>query len=418
MAATRAAAGATPAADRLARAAERALRVLGDGRTGLLLLVATGAANALAAFLPDGPRLLDAPPYALLLGALALSGVAAVAVRAPAAWREWRRPGPVQPGAGAFEACLARADPEPLVTALAAAGYRARLERGRGRNRDSWAIHAVRRGWARFAGVLSHLALVVIVLGAAIGAAFGSESVFSLLPGDQALLDVPRPGFSSAVRLDSFDAEFGADGRPERLDTRVTFLRDGMPARETLLRVNEPGDFDGYLVHAWTYGPAVRLRVTTLGGSALLDAPVPLDGVCDGVPCGSAELPTVGLSLGLAITDADANELGVSVVDASGLVDSARLRPGEDARIGDLGVALDGFDAWVTFLSRRDPGLGVLFAGAVLLCSSLAVAFWLPRRRLTIRSRPNALALVMRGERFDRPSDELGRLLARLGGAP
>ena len=417
MAATRAAAEATPAADRLARAAERSLRVLGDGRTGLLLLVATGIANAVAAFLPDGPRLLDAPPYALLLGALALSGVAAVAVRAPAAWREWRRPGTVQPGAGALEASLPLAGPEALVAALAAAGYHARLERGRGRHRDSWAIHAVRHGWARFAGIVSHLALVVIVLGAAIGAAFGSESVFSLLSGDQALLDVPRPGFSSAVRLDSFEAEFGADGRPARLDTRVTFVRDGEPVRESLLRVNEPGNFDGYLVHAWTYGPAVRLRVTTLGGSALLDAPVPLDGVCDGVACGSADLPTVGLALGLALTDSDANELGVSVVGGSGLVDSARLQPGQEARIGDLNVALEGFDAWVTFLSRRDPGLGVLFAGAVLLCGSLAVAFWLPRRRLTIRSRANDLGVVLRGERFDRPTAELGRLLERLRGA-
>jgi len=417
MAATRAAAGAKPAGDRMARAAERALRVLGDGRTGLVLLVATGAANALAAFLPDGPRLLDAPPYALLLGALALSGVAAVAVRAPAAWREWRRPGAVQRGAGAREASLLPTDPELLVAALADAGYRARLERGRGRQRERWAIHAVRRGWARFAGILSHLALVVIVLGAAIGAAFGAESVFSLLPGDQALLDVPRPGFSSAVRLDSFEAEFGADGRPERLDTLVTFVRNGEPARDALLRVNEPGDFDGYLVHPWTYGPAVRLRVTTLGGSALLDAPVPLDAVRDGVPVGSAELPSVGLTLGLAITDADANELGVSVVDSSGLVDSARLRPGQDARIGDVAVALEGFDAWVTFLSRRDPGLGVLFAGAALLCGSLAVAFWLPRRRLTIRPRANDLGLFLRGERFDRPADELARLLERLRGA-
>ena len=417
MAATRAAAGTTPAADRLARGAERALRVLGDGRTGLLLLVATGAANAVAAFLPEGPRLLDTPPYALLLGALALSGVAAVGVRAPAAWREWRRPGPVPPGSGALAASLPLDAPEPLLAALAEAGYRARLERGRGRARDRWAIHAVRRGWARFAGILSHLALVVIVLGAAIGAAFGSESVFSLLSGDQALLDVPRPGFSAAVRLDDFDAEFGSDGRPRRLDTRVAFVRDGEPVREELLRVNEPGDFEGYLVHPWTYGPAVRLRVTTLGGSALLDAPVPLDGVRDGVPVGSAELPSVGLTLGLAITDADANELGVSVVDGSGLVDSARLQPGDEMRVGDLVVALEGFDAWVTFLSRRDPGLAVLFAGAALLCASLAVAFWLPRRRLSIRSRANDLALTLRGERFDRPSDELSRLLERLRAA-
>lgn len=415
MAATRAEVGAIPTGDRLARGAERLLRVAGDGRVGLVLLAATGLANAVAALLPGGPRLLEGFPYALLLGALALSGVAAVAVRAPAAWREWQRPGPVQPGAGALDASLPMGEPEVLLAALARSGYRARLESARG---DRWAIHGARRGWSRFAGILSHLALVAIVLGAAIGAAFGTESVFTLLPGDQALLDVPRPGFSAAVRLDAFEAEFGPDDRPRRLDTDVTFLRDGAPVREQVLRVNEPGDFDGYLVHPWNYGPAARLRITTLGGSALLDATLPLDDVRDGSPVGSAELPSVGLVLGLALTNPSTNELGVSVLDGSGLVDAAVLLPGEAARIGDLEVRFAGFDAWVTFLSRSDPGLWILFGGGVLLVVTLAVAFWLPRRRVTIRPVPaGGVRLVLRGERFDHPSDELARLTERLGGA-
>ena len=403
---SRVASAAAPAGERLAIGAERTLRAIGDARTGLGLLLLTGAANAVAAILPEGPRLLDAPPYAVLLGALALSGVAAVAVRAPTVWREWRRPAAVQAGAGTLRRVGPRGSADDVRRVLQAAGYRVRTE-GRGAR---WAVHGVRRGWSRFAGLVSHLCLVIVVLGAAIGAAFGSETVFSLLPGDQALLDGPRSGFASAVRLERFDAEFGPDARPRRLDTAVTFLRDGEPVREAVLRVNEPGDFDGYLVHPWTYGPAVRLRVTTLGGSALLDAPIPLDQVRDGTPVGSTELPTAGVTLGLAITDADRNELGVSVVAADGLVDSARLVPGEEVRVGSVRVALVGFDAWVTFASRRDPGLPVLFTGAVALCGALAVGFWLPRRRVTVRSRGGETELLLRGERFDRPSVELERL--------
>jgi hypothetical protein len=159
----------------------------------------------------------------------------------------------------------------------------------------------------------------------------------------------------------------------------------------------------------------VRLRVTTLGGDPLLDAAVPLDGVRDGVPVGSAELPTAGVTLGLAITDAARNELGVSVVGDAGLVDSARLLPGDDVRIGDLRVALGGFDAWVTFLSRRDPGMLLLFGGASALCATLAIAFWLPRRRVTVRRAPPLGAeLLLRGERFDRPTAELERLVRAL----
>ena len=408
---SRAAIAAAPVAERASRAAERLLRAIGDARTGLALLLLTGLANAVAALAPDGPRLLDTPPYALLLGALAMSGLAAVAVRSPAAWREWRRPGPVRAGPGAGSLTIAARPPDELDATLRAAGYRTRID-GTG---SRWAVHGVHRGWARFAGLASHLALVVVVLGAAIGAAFGSETTFSLLPGDQALLDAPRSGFASAVRLERLDAEFGADDRPRTLDTHVTFMRDGAPVREAVLRVNEPGDFDGYLVHPWTYGPAVRLRITTLGGAPLLDAPIPLDGVRDGAPVGSTELPTAGVSVGLALTDEDRNELGVSVVGADGLVDSGRLVPGESVRLGDLQITLAGFDAWVTFLSRRDPGLPILFAGAAALCAALGVGFWLPRRRVSIRPAGGSLEVILRGERFDRTADELERLRRLLG---
>jgi hypothetical protein len=403
---SRAAVAVSPAGDRLVTGAERVLRIVGDARIGLVLLLLAGLANALAALLPDGPARLNGWPYAALLGAVVLSGVAAAAVRSPTVWREWRRPTAVQAGAATLRLPLPAESPEAIERSLQAAGYRTRREERRGR----WAVHAVRRGWSRFAGLVSHLALVVVVIGAALGAAFGSETVFTLLRGDQALLDAPRAGFASAVRLEALDSEFGADSRPRRLDTTVTFLRNGDPIREAVLRVNEPGEFDGYLVHPWTYGPAVRIRVTTLGGRPLLDAPVPLDGVRDGVPVGSADLPTAGVTLGLAITDAARNELGVSVVGTDGLVDSARLAPGESARIGDVRVELNGFDAWVTFMSRRDPGLLVLFGGATALCAALAVAFWLPRRRLSVRPVEGGIELLLRGERFDRPEDELERL--------
>ncbi len=409
MAATRVAGRQVSVGDRVARYAERALRVAGDARLGLGLLLLVGAANGVAALLPAGPRLLDAWPYAVLLGVVALTGVAAVAVRAPAAWREWRRPGVVQAGPGAASTRVSSPSAEAVAHRLRAAGYRVRLEtRG-----TSWALHGVRRGASRFAGILTHLALVVIVIGAAIGAAFGSETTFSLLPGEQALLDAPRDGFTAAVRLDAFDAEFGSDDRPRRLDTAVTFLEGGEVVRTSTLRVNEPGEFAGYLVHPWTYGPAARLRVESLGGDTLLDGAVPLDEVRSGAPVGSAELPTQSATLGLALADAATNELSVSVVDARGLVDTARLRPGELVRVGDVDVELLGYDAWVTFLARRDPGLWVLFGGAAALSAALAVAFWLPRRRVTVRPVPatRELELVVRGERFDRPGDELARLV-------
>jgi cytochrome c biogenesis protein ResB len=300
--------------------------------------------------------------------------------------------------------------PESLLAVVRAAGYRV-LEHGRG---DRWALAGTRRGWSRLVGQLSHLALVLMLLGAAGGRAFSTETTFSLLPGEQALLDAPRSGFNDAVRLEHFDAAFGSDGRPLKLDATVTFLRDGKPAGSQLVQVNRPGEFAGYLVHGWTYGPAVRVRVATLGGRPLLDAPVPLDAVIAGLPGAFAELPTAGVTLGLTLVDADANELRVTASDGSGVVDSARLRPGDEQRVGSVTVGLLGFDAYLTFLSRRDPGMGILFVGAALLVGCLTVALWLPRRRITLRRADGGLRLLLRGERFDRPDGELTRLAAKL----
>jgi hypothetical protein len=96
------------------------------------------------------------------------------------------------------------------------------------------------------------------------------------------------------------------------------------------------------------------------------------------------------------------------------VIDSVRLRPGDEQRLGSVMVRLIGFDSYLTFLSRRDPGMGLLFGGAALLTATLAVALWLPRRRLTLRPVEGSLRLLLRGERFDRPDGELAALCRRL----
>jgi len=406
-------------ADRVAQAAQRLLRVAADARLALGLLLLAGAWNAVAAAIPSGAWLLASPPYLALLGLILCAGMASVAVRLPAAWQEWRRPSPIPEGSEVvartipFEGSPVEGSRVALADALRRAGYRV-IEHGSG---DRWALAGTRRGWSRLVGQFSHLALVLMLLGAAGGRAFSSETTFSLLPGEQALLDAPRSGFTDAVRLDAFEAEFGADGRPLRLDATVTFLRGGEAAGTQLLQVNRPGEFGGYLVHGWTYGPAVRLRVATLGGQPLLDGPVPLDATIAGRPSAFAELPTAGLTLGLTLVDADANQLAVTASDGNGVVDTVRLQPGDEQRIGSVIVRLTGFDSYLTFLSRRDPGMGILFGGAALLVACLAVALWLPRRRLTLRGADGGLRLLVRGERFDRPEGEVATLAGTLAAA-
>lgn len=393
---------------------ERWLRTLGDPRLGVALLLAAGAANAIAAAVPETRAWLDSLPYLLLVGAIALTGVAGVAVRLPGVWREWRRPGALAPHRSDWSVELPAAPSQyalhELMIELRGAGFRLREQAGRRR----WSVHGVKRGWARFAGLTSHMALVVMVVGAALGTAFSEETVFGLFPGEQSLLGQPRPGLTASVRFDAFDAAFGADGRPTRLDTSVTFVRDGLAIRAQVLRVNEPGAFDGYLVHGWTYGPAAQVRVTDLAGRPLADTPVALGGSANSRRAPFVELPTLGLTLGLELVDAAANEVRIIAAGSSGVVDHAVLRPGDEVRLGSAVVRLTGLTAYVTFVSRSDPGMVTLFAGAGLLTASLMVGLWLPRRRLSLTLDGQRLRLGYRSERIDRADAELDGIRSRV----
>ncbi len=398
--------------DRLARLADRLLRAIGDARLGVGLLVAAGLANLLAAARADWRWLLDSPPYLTVVGAILITGVAAVAVRIPPVVREWLHPVPLANSRDVLATDvplttqLTGAERAHMLGALRSAGYRL-SEHATPR---SWLVAGTRRGWSRFAAIASHLSLVLLVVGGALGTAFSEETRFGLFPGEQSLLAAPRPDSTSAVRFDGLDSEFDERGRPLRFDTRVTFIRAGGVVRSQVLQVNDPGSFDGYLVHAWTYGPAVELRVEDLGGRTLFDGWVALGGSATGSRAPFVELPSLGATIGVELANADANLARLIIAGEHGVSDTTVLGPGERRRLGNTQASLRGFAAYVTFLSRRDPGVGILFAGGFLLAGSQAIAFYLPRRRLDLRAVTGRLIVRVRGERFDDARPELQRV--------
>ena len=405
--------------ERTSRQIERALRLVGGPRFGATLLVLAALANLAAAAVPSWRALLDSPAYLLLVAAIVLSGMATVGVRGRAAWREWRSPAPLSGGSDLVSSHIAvpdaaRIDSELLAHVLRKSGYRLRRH-GVG---DRWRLSGVRHGWSRFAGISSHLSIVVLVVGAAIGSAFAEETQFGLFPGEQSFLAQPRPGVTAAVRFDRLDAAFGTAGRPVRFDTYVTFLDAGTPVDSEILRVNEPANFAGHLVHAWTYGPAVAVKITDLGGGVLFDGWVALGGEASDSRGPFVEVPQLGATVGFEITDAATNELAAIAAEENGrLLGSTTLQPGDTVRLANFTVSLERFDSYVTFMSRSDPGVFVLFAGAGLLCASLAAALYWPRLRVDLTVTPGGLRLRVRSERFDDPQPELERLSKRLSGA-
>jgi cytochrome c biogenesis protein len=88
----------------------------------------------------------------------------------------------------------------------------------------------------------------------------------------------------------------------------------------------------------------------------------------------------------------------------------------------NLSLTLRGFSDYTLLIAKRDPGAPIVWAAFVALLTGLAITFYLPRRRIWARLRPDGrLDLVGRADRqvdFDREFGSLVDALVTARGAP
>ena len=81
-------------------------------------------------------------------------------------------------------------------------------------------------------------------------------------------------------------------------------------------------------------------------------------------------------------------------------------------------VMLKDFGAYTLLIAKRDPGQAIVWAAFAALITGLAITFYLPRRRVWARFRPDGrLDLVGRADRhveFEREFDDLIDELVRI----
>ncbi|MGM0396169.1 MAG: cytochrome c biogenesis protein ResB [Bacillota bacterium] len=111
---------------------------------------------------------------------------------------------------------------------------------------------------------VTHLGIIVIMLGSFVGNIFAQEGFFNMLPGD--IKSFPEYGFS--IRLDDFRLGFRENGTVEQYYSDVTVLRpDGEDESDTLW-VNNPLNVDKVDFYQTTYGWASNLEITGTEGES------------------------------------------------------------------------------------------------------------------------------------------------------
>jgi cytochrome c biogenesis protein len=297
---------------------------------------------------------------------------------------------------------------------------------------------AAEKGGAReWGSLLFHWSLFLVLVGAVYGKGFGLRGVATIVEGEtwteaHASYDLPpeegrffTEGMHTGLqlRLEDFDAAYHPGGLPEDFVSRVEVTEtDGATAGTSEIRVNSPLSVGGVKLFQQGYGwaPVIEVRhdgrLVAAGPVAFVtdtpnDQRRPWRGV---IKLPSLE-PQVGLAFRL-LPDPLAGVAGAPMLEARDpfltwrawrgdlrltsaqsvfALDTTGLEPWLDGGIGlgeteslpgGIEITFRELREYTQLLVKRDPGIGLMLAAAILILVGLVPALASSRRRVWVRA--------------------------------
>jgi cytochrome c biogenesis protein len=337
------------------------------------------------------------------------------------------------------ESWVTSAAPDDVIGAARKALRRWRLRR------DVTGAVAAERGYLRETGnLVFHVALLALLVGIAMGAAFGYKGAVLVVEGDTfvntpAAYDELRPGRLNdagdlppfEVTLDDFRATYLPSGEPRSFAADVRWRSSSSDAeRRRTVKVNEPLTVRGARVYLLDHGYALHFTARLPDGTVIYDQWQPFlpekgdpnlasDGalkitdIGGGLPdIGVRGLftPTLGTSGGLAYSRFPAADLPAFAYEVwggdlgldSGVpqsvydLDTTRMtRTGNGVLLvgqtaghlpGGATLTFDGVKDFAVFQVTDDPGKRVVLVAAVLALLGLVLSLRVRRRRVWVRA--------------------------------
>ncbi len=377
-----------------------------------------------------------------LLGIFVLNLVACSLRRLPAVWRSVSRPPLV-----ADEALLrSLANKKVLPLSCSAADAATRLpdllQRRFARpsqvleTEGGISLFAERRRYARFGAYVTHLAILLIILGAQIGSWYGFDSFVAVVEGDTVTQLPARDGqdpvdLGFGLRCDDFSVSYyEGSARPKEYRSLLTVLEDGQEVPgyvQVPVVVNRPLQYQGLTFYQSSYGmaemPLFRLGVELPDGKEIQ---------VEGRPGQLLTLPDGGALQVVDYTPAFRDLGGAALVevrtsDGHSMPQVAAMKelPAEMHHASPYRLRLLGLDErYYTGLQvKKDPGVPVVWLGCLLLVLGSLGAFGLAHQRLwlTIRSTSDGCEVQLAGSshrnrqafacQFERLQEELAEEL-------
>jgi cytochrome c biogenesis protein len=348
--------------------------------------------------------------FRVIVAALTISLIACSVHRTPGIWRTVTKPR-VDVGAPFFEhapqheAIVVRQSPAE-ARSIAEGVLRSRRYRTLSTQDGVIHIYGDRYRWALFAGLIGHLSLVVILVGAIVGASLGyRDSAFTIAEG--ATLPVgAEPGLTLEL-VDFTDTYYTTTGAPSDYVSNVILYKDGEQVARHDIRVNDPLRFGDTSLYQSFFGVAAVMTVTDAAGNVVVAS----EGVPQAWrttdaerPIGSFNIPGteyVGWVVGTLgqgdreIAPGQA-EVQLYTADTGQLVTRQVIDQGKATQIGDLTFTFERESQFTGLSVARDPGVLIVWVGAFLLFFGFVIRFMLPHKRVwgRITPRPNGGAVL------------------------
>jgi cytochrome c biogenesis protein len=260
-------------------------------------------------------------------------------------------------------------------------------------------VYADRHRWLSFSGLIAHLAIVAVLAGAIIGGAFGyRDSNFTIAEGS-----TREAGAEAGLSLklvdfaDSYDTTTGA---PIDYVSKVIVYKDGQEIDRHDIRVNDPYRYGGTTFYQSSFGSAAVMTIKDASGKTLAS---------EGIPY---EWQITAQKRPLAIYPIRETDQVVWILGTTG-GDDAKVKPGQvevqvyksgettpladtvidqktATAVGGLTMTFDRESQYTRLSVARDPGVLLVWLGALLLFGGFAIRFLLPHKRLWGRIVPRA----------------------------
>lgn len=267
------------------------------------------------------------------------------------------------------------------------------------RNNKSTFIFAEKGRWTRLGVYAVHLSVVLLLLGGLIGSIFGFDGFVTIPEGETVGAAHIRNGNAVVplgfdIRCDAFKVKFYDSGMPREYRSSLTILEGGQPVLRKDIIVNDPLRYKGINVFQASYGALAPKDVTlnfesaeskmnyqkTLKLGEQTDLPEGLGkfALRDWAGSYSFRGQNVGeVFFGTLLRE---NKAPVEVVIPVKF-------PGFDKmRRGKVAIAIQKYTPrYYTGLQvTRDPGVGVVYAGFILLILGCFVTFFMSHERVCV----------------------------------